>query len=335
MVCFLVYLPMNRDIALDRLKGIAVILMVISHVWLFQIPDGDTLSSIDLAIFLASRLCAPIFVFSFALVLTSKRNLTAVIKRSGYVLIAAIFLSLMMLAMTVAPYSVHILYVLALVSVLVPMLHKLSSKTCLALTASLFAVQTLFNLNVIDAPGLSLYLYGGELSSRLGLSFGVLTLMPYMFMGMYCYKVGEDYLALTTSKLSLGFLLAGIIIFIAEAYYPKTDSIYAMAGMNMMLISACLYLYHKLKNVPEMDSLLLPFGRHVLLVYLLHHFILFTVVISLGGAIQYGSMMKGEYVVRYSDAYLLLTSVLLLGLCHYVISALEHKNYRTKIKEAL
>jgi len=326
---------MTRNLPLDRLKGIAVILMVISHVWLFQISASDTLTSIDMAILLASRICAPIFVFSFALVLTQPRRSHLVIRRSSYVLLVALLLSFMMMQLTLAPYSIHILYILLLISILVPILQKLSAQTCLLLTGALFVLHALFNIIAMDMPTWTVLLYGGKLSDNLALSFGLLTLLPYMFMGMYCYKIGDYITVKKASILVKNFFVYGVITFVIEIYFIQNDSIYALASINMLMMSACLYLYQQLMKLPEFDNILLPFGRHVLLVYLLHHLILFSFVLMTGGIVQYGLMMKGEYVVDHSNLFISIATIILLVICFAVANLADYLYQRVELKKAI
>jgi len=310
---------MQRDLALDRLKGLAVIVMVISHVWLFQIGISDTADISDIAILLISRVCAPIFVFSYAYVLVNRRDVSKHISRLSKLALACAALSLLMLVLTASPYAIHVLYVLLGVSLLAPALGRLDSSTLLAAMYAILFLHVMLNASVIELPGAmtTAVLLGGELSSSLTMNFGVLALLPFMLLGIVASKSNTDRQYLKPHIWII--LLTGVVFLVPELMILENKALYSLASINMLITVAVILAYWYLKSLTSLDKILLPFGRNVLTVYLFHLTLLFLLSFLSGRTQQFGAMMQGEYVYDFSNGVKLLACVGMILCCYAVL----------------
>jgi len=300
-----------RDPAMDRLRGLAVVLMLFANLAPYLAPAPPPFWYRALA-----TSCAPGFVLLAGLMVGLHRPTLAAAIRRGIALVAVGAL-LDVTAWGIAPFrSFDVLYLIGVSMPVLALAGRVAPWLTLALASIVFLVTPLAQEawgHAADLRGLELVLH----SAMLG---GWFPLLPWLAVGAIGTALGaadvvdERHAVTRLAGWGTLLLLAGAAVWhvtdpalstrggYAELFYPPTFAVLGtFTGLVLLALAA-------LKSWPTLPMTLLErFGRHSLLVYALHVLLIAHVIAPL-------SLERGWRVAGLGFAFLLASTALALGM---------------------
>jgi len=294
---------MDRDFSLDRIKGIAVIFMVACHGCLYLYDYRITnLRPYESTVLWLSYFSAPAFLYCYSFVTGIERPWSRILHRAMIIFFGALAFDALILFLTARPFVYHILYDFLIVTFLLPFLIKLKPVYLLSLTLIIpligiaheyyCAVHGVLPFNLVHSIFFS-YRFDPNFIPYRDIQFPIIPFLSFITLGVYVRQTSqEQHNALFLPLISLCVLSALVEAGIAGMTPDGATSYDPSYRMYLMMI--ILLLVHRLATLQWpviFDTFLLPMGRHVLPIYVLHHAPLFLFAIATGWHIQYGRMM--------------------------------------------
>jgi len=279
----------------------AVFWMIPCHAFFYLFTEQTHWSSIATFVYAASLLCAPIFLYAYSYVISTARPLHRVARRLLIILAACLAFDFMLHTLTVPPYAHHVLYDFVVVTAIMPLLIRIPSSFYLYIALSIPLVSPVafiwFDPASLSDSFFSVFFLGTQstvvTSTASMVHFPVLPFFAFVFLGMYLRSS-------TPASAFMPVLKGSSMLVVALALasgHLNDDSVYIACRVYVLMVLVVGVHWLAMLDWPVVfDRVLLPFGRHILPIYFIHHIPVFLLALILGGHIQYGLMASQEHL---------------------------------------
>lgn len=313
---------LQRNPGIDRLKGVAVLLMIACHGTMFLIQPYRPSSAWLVFVGNTMVICAPAFMFAFGYCIAYPRPWKRIAYRTLVIALGIVAMDIIMLNLSAPPFQYHILYLFLAASLSIPLTTRFAPHTVAMFAFATWVLGIVGDYLLTYHPPTSynplfdfLFGYGAHVDD-IG---GVRTMnipaghcLGFALMGAAFRRLEDQ--GMPFGRIMSWCVAGALFLVVVEiSIFQKNPDTWptcmiVLYGLSVPLLMKLLSAW----NEPWLDMLLLPLGRHVMGIYIVHHALLFGMTMAMGFKISYARFEAEPIPIYFSDTQLMSITCILI-----------------------